>query len=138
MSCPILPYFEGILFLPLHIRSCIVPTPPPNRLQPDMFLIDPPRPLAERRRVAIRAALNLYEGPVSRRAKDLAASYRSYLASAWPREQALDAVPDPRSTGRTLLHRLARLNGGASLCWCQWRSGPTDRTSVRISCQRLA
>ena len=76
-----------------------------------MFLIDPPRPLAERRRVAIRAALNLYEGPVSRRAKDLAASYRSYLASAWPREQALDELPDPRSTERTLLHRLARLNG---------------------------
>lgn len=83
------------------------------------FLIDPPRPQAERRRVAVRTALAQYAGARSNRAKQLAAAYRGYLAAAWPREQALEVLPQPRSVERCLLHRLARLNGGRSLGWRQ-------------------
>ena len=39
------------------------------------ILIDPPRSVVERRRVAVRTALNQYEGPVSRRAKILERQY---------------------------------------------------------------
>jgi hypothetical protein len=76
------------------------------------ILVDPPRPVAERRRVAVRTALAQYEGPVSRRAKQLADRYRSYLAGAWLRERDLENLPHPRSTQHLLLHRIARCNGG--------------------------
>jgi hypothetical protein len=73
--------------------------------------------MAERRRVAVRTAMSLYEGSPSRRAKILERQYRAYLASAWRLERDLESLPHPRSTERVLLHRLARLNEGASLCW---------------------
>jgi hypothetical protein len=82
-----------------------------------LALIDPPRPPAELRDVAVRAILNLYSGSKSYRAKELERRYRDYLASGWPRERDLETLPYPRSTERALLHRLARLNEGASLCW---------------------
>jgi hypothetical protein len=76
-----------------------------------------PQSPRHRRAVAVRTALNLYEGTVSRRAKELERRYRSYLASGWLRERDLETLPDPRSTERVLLHRLARL--GAPSCWRQ-------------------
>jgi hypothetical protein len=80
-------------------------------------LIDPPRPQAELRRVVIRTALNLYEGSVSRRAKELERRYWDYLASGWRRERDLEELPAPRSIERLLLRRLARVNDGRALCW---------------------
>jgi hypothetical protein len=73
--------------------------------------------MAERRAVAVRTAMSLYDGPLSRRAKELERQYRGYLASGWPRERDLETLPEPRLTERVLLHRLARLNEGASLSW---------------------
>jgi hypothetical protein len=71
------------------------------------YCIDPPRPQAERRRVAVRTAMAQYRGSASGRAKELERRYRSYLASGWPRERDLETFPGPRSTERVLLHRLA-------------------------------
>jgi hypothetical protein len=82
-------------------------------------LIDPPRPPAELRRVAIRTAMAQYQGAPYNRATQLADRYRSYLASGWLRERDLEKLPEPRSVERVLLHRLARLNEGASLRWRQ-------------------
>jgi hypothetical protein len=82
-------------------------------------LVDPPRPLAERKRVVVLAALNLYEGSPYNRAKQLERNYATYLSNGWLREELLEELPDPRSTERALLHRLAKLSGGASLGWRQ-------------------
>jgi hypothetical protein len=81
------------------------------------YLIDPPRPLAERRRVAVRQALAQYSGSRFARAEQLAARYQTYLAGAWKREKALEGLPEPRSAERCLLHRIATLNAGRALCW---------------------
>lgn len=81
------------------------------------ILVDPPRPQAELRAVAIRAALNLYGGSPSARAKLLAKNYATYLSNGWPRERDLESLPDPREPTRVLLHRIARCNDGASLSW---------------------
>jgi hypothetical protein len=99
------------------------------------FLVDPPRPQAERRRVAVRTALAQYQGSPSRRAKELGRRYRAYLASGWRHERDLETLPEPRSTERVLLHRLGRLNGGRSLCWRQLFDiatgvSPASRTSA--------
>jgi hypothetical protein len=83
------------------------------------ILIDPPQSPRHRRAVAVRQALAIYRGATSRRAKQLADRYRSYLASGWLRERGMEMLPEPRSTERVLLHRLARLNAGRSLCWRQ-------------------
>lgn len=79
-------------------------------------LVDPPRPPAERRRVAVLSMMNLLSGSRSARARQLADRYAKYLAGAWPREQALEELPDPRSAGKVLLHRIARYNDGRPLC----------------------
>jgi hypothetical protein len=79
--------------------------------------IDPPRPLAERRVVCVRTALAQYRGSQSARCKVLERRYRGYLASGWPRERDLEELPEPRSTERVLLHRLAKL--GAPSSWRQ-------------------
>jgi hypothetical protein len=78
-------------------------------------LVDPPQSPKRRREVAIRQALAIYEGPVSRRAKELERRFRLYLSGAWLRERNLVELPDPRSVEKVCLHRLARLNEGASL-----------------------
>jgi hypothetical protein len=83
------------------------------------FLIDPPRPVAELRRVAVRTALAQYQGAPSRRCKRLEREYRSYLAGAWLRERDLESLPHPRTTEKVCLHRLARVNRGHSLGWRQ-------------------
>jgi len=83
-----------------------------------VLVAGPPEPPGHRRRVAVRTVLNLYEGAPTRRAKTLERQYRKYLAGAWPRERDLDLLPEPRwSSERVLLHRLAKLSGGASLGW---------------------
>jgi hypothetical protein len=79
--------------------------------------IDPPRSQAELRRVAVRTALAQYSGSRYARAKALEGEYRRYIAGPWRLERDLETLPDPRSAERVLLHRLARLNEGASLCW---------------------
>jgi hypothetical protein len=79
------------------------------------FLVDPPRPVAERRRVAVRQALNLYSGARSSRAKELERKLKAYLAGGWRLERDLGTLPEPRSVERVCLHRLARLNNGRSL-----------------------
>jgi hypothetical protein len=81
------------------------------------ILVDPPQPPRHRRAVAVRQALNLYQGALSHRAKELEREYRRYLASGWPGERDLESLPHPRTTERFCLHRLARLNEGASLGW---------------------
>jgi hypothetical protein len=81
------------------------------------FLIDAPRSQAELRRAAVRTALAQYQGALRRRAMTLEREYRRYLACGWPHEQDMESLPEPRSTERVLLHRLARCNGGRSLCW---------------------
>jgi hypothetical protein len=83
------------------------------------YCLDPPRPQAERRRVAIRQALAQYSGARYNRAKQLESRYRAYLAGAWLRERNLVDLPDPRSSEKVCLHRLARCNAGRSLCWRQ-------------------
>jgi hypothetical protein len=81
------------------------------------ILIDPPQSPEHRRAVAVRTALAQYEGSLSGRAKILERQLKTYLAgAAWKREKALEKLPEPRSTERVLLHRLARLNEGRSLC----------------------
>jgi hypothetical protein len=81
------------------------------------ILVDPPRSNAELRRVAVRTAMAQYHGAPTRRAKELEAKFRNYLASGWRLERDLETLPEPRSVGRALLHRLARITGGRSLCW---------------------
>ena len=56
------------------------------------FLIDPPQSPRHRRAVAVRQAMNLYQGPPSRRAKELSRHYATNLAGAWPRERDPPAV----------------------------------------------
>jgi hypothetical protein len=83
--------------------------------------VDPPRSQAEQRRVAVRAALGPL-GPyrrhaaISRRAAELARRYGEYLGNGWKRERNLADLPEPSSTERRLLHRIARLNNGRALC----------------------
>jgi hypothetical protein len=83
------------------------------------YCLDPPRPPVERRRVAIRQAMAQYQGAPSRRAKELERQYRGYLAANWRLERDMETLPEPRSVERVLLHRIARLNEGASLSWRQ-------------------
>jgi hypothetical protein len=83
------------------------------------FLIDPPRPVAELRRVAVRTALAQYSGSRYACAEQLAARYQTYLAGAWKREKALEGLPEPRSAERCFLHRIATLNAGRPLRWRQ-------------------
>jgi hypothetical protein len=73
-------------------------------------LIDPPQSPKHRRAVAVRQAMNLFQGAPSRRAKELADRYRAYLASGWLRERDLESLPHPRTTERACLHRIARLS----------------------------
>jgi hypothetical protein len=63
------------------------------------YCLDPPRPQAERRRVAIRQAMAQYQGAPSRRAKELERQYRAYLATGWRCERDLETLPGPRSVG---------------------------------------
>jgi hypothetical protein len=63
--------------------------------------------------------LNLYSGARSNRAKQLERQYRAYLAANWRLESDTETLPEPRSVERVLLHRIARLNEGASLSWRQ-------------------
>lgn len=79
------------------------------------ILIDPPRSRAERRAVAVRTALSLYEGSLSCRAKALEREYKNYLANGWGREKETETLPERATTRHKLLHRLARL--GAPLSW---------------------
>jgi hypothetical protein len=81
------------------------------------YLIDPPQSPKHRRAVAVRQALNLYEGSISGRAKQLERRYRAYLGSGWRHEEHMESLPEPRSTERVLLHRLAKL--GAPSSWRQ-------------------
>jgi hypothetical protein len=82
-----------------------------------IILLGRPQSPKRRREIAIRQALALFDGPLSRRAKELERRYRSYLAAGWRSERDLETLPEPRLTERVLLHRLARLNEGAWLCW---------------------
>jgi hypothetical protein len=81
------------------------------------ILIDPPRPLAELRRVAVRTALAMYEGSLSRRAKALEREYKNYLANGWRGEKETETLPERATTRHKLLFRLARL--GAPFSWRQ-------------------
>jgi hypothetical protein len=65
------------------------------------ILIDPPLPQAERRAIAVRQALAQYQGAPSRRAKQLADRYRSYLAAGWLHERDLESLPRSNALGRT-------------------------------------
>jgi hypothetical protein len=97
------------------------------------YCLDPPRPLAERRAVAVRQALGPL-GPyrchaaISRRAGELAQRYGEYLGNGWKRERELANLPEPSSLERLLLHRIARLNNGRPLCARQllriWAEAP--------------
>jgi hypothetical protein len=78
-------------------------------------LIDPPRSVADRRRVAIRTAMAQYEGTRAARAAQLERQLKSYLASGWLRDRDLEELRRPCSTERLLLHRIGRLNAGRSL-----------------------
>jgi hypothetical protein len=82
-----------------------------------IILLGRPQSPRHRRAVAVRQALAQYGGARSNRAKQLERRYRGYLASGWLRERDLEALPEPRSTERVLLHRRARCNAGASLSW---------------------
>jgi hypothetical protein len=84
------------------------------------ILVDPPRPMAERRRVAVRQCLAQYQGARSNRAKMLEHRLKSYLTSGWRLEHDMETLPEfLRTPERTCLHRLAKLNKGASLSWRQ-------------------
>ncbi len=74
--------------------------------------------LAERN-AAIRTALAGYQGTATRRAKTLALELRRYVDTVWPRESHFDELPEPSSDRRRLLHKIAKSNGGKSLCWRQ-------------------
>jgi hypothetical protein len=84
------------------------------------FLIDPPRSRDELRRVAVRTALAQYEGSPYSRARELERRYQSYLLTGWRRECGLKELPEPRSVERFCLHRIAKLNEGASRGWRQF------------------
>jgi excisionase family DNA binding protein len=84
-----------------------------------LAMISPPRPLAERKRVAIRQALALFEGSRSGRARLLEGAWKSYISNGWKRESDMESLAYPRSIERALLHRITRLNGGRSLGWRQ-------------------
>jgi len=73
----------------------------------------------DRRDAAIRAALTLYTGAPSRRAKTLANDLHSYLGNGWSREKEIQDLPPPASDSRRALHTVARLNGGRGLSWLQ-------------------
>jgi hypothetical protein len=80
------------------------------------YCLDPPRPLAERR-VAVKQLLHLFPGSARRRAQELERQYQNYLGSGWRREKEIETLPEPRTVKHSLLHRLARVNGGRSLRW---------------------
>ena len=114
----------------LETPSCRVwidPDLPPEKRSESIsailrYCLDPPRPQAERRRIAVRQALGPL-GPyrchaaISRRAGELARRYGEYLGNGWKRERMILAnLPEPISIERMLLHRIARLNNGRVLC----------------------
>jgi hypothetical protein len=72
--------------------------------------------LAERN-AAIRTALAGYQGTATRRAKTLALELMRYVDTAWSREAQFDELPSEVSDRRRLLHKIAKSNGGKSLCW---------------------
>jgi hypothetical protein len=82
-----------------------------------IIVLGRPQSPRHRRAVAVRTALNLYQGAPSNRAKRLENDYRNYLASGWLRERDLGTLPEPRLIKHLLLHRIARVNDGRALCW---------------------
>jgi hypothetical protein len=107
-------------------RVWIDPDLPPEKRSESIsailgYCLDPPRPQAERRAVAVRQAMGPL-GPyrchaaISRRAGELARRYGEYLGNGWKRERILANLPEPHSIERLLLHRIARLNNGRALC----------------------
>jgi hypothetical protein len=120
-------------------RVWIDPDLPPDKRSESIsailrYCLDPPRPQAERRRIAVRQALGPL-GPyrchaaISRRAGELARRYGEYLGNGWKREQSLTSLPEPSSIERRLLHRIGRLNNGRALCARQflriWAEAPS-------------
>jgi hypothetical protein len=77
-----------------------------------------PKDSLDERDEAIRDALALYTGKPSRRAKDLALDWSSYVANGWQRERDLIEVVGA-SEERRALHRLTKLNGGRARGWQQ-------------------
>jgi hypothetical protein len=82
--------------------------------------IDPPRRADELRAVTVRAMLGplgpyTHHAAISRRAGELARHYAEYLGNGWKRERGLVNLPEPASTERKLLHRIAQLKGGRPL-----------------------
>jgi len=69
------------------------------------------------RNAAIRTAIAGYQGTATRRAKTLALDLRRYVDTAWPRESRFEEPPGEASDRRRLLHKIAKANGGKSLCW---------------------
>ena len=84
-----------------------------------IIVLGRPQTRKHRRAVAVRQAMAQYSGARSNRAKQLASRYATYLSAGWPREKALETLPEPRSVERALLHRLAKLNNGRPLGWRQ-------------------
>ena len=82
-----------------------------------ILVAGPPEPPGHRRAVAVRQALAQYQGAPTCRAKELERKYKAYLAAGWLRERDMESLPHPRSAERVILHRIARLNDGAALCW---------------------
>lgn len=68
---------------------------------------------AQERETAIVAALEIYEGPLTRRAAALARDLSRYLGTAWPRERwgrMVDGSPQ-----RQALHRIAVSRNGEGI-----------------------
>ncbi len=65
--------------------------------------------------VEIAAALEIYSGAPSKRAKDLAHDWSRYLANDWQREKHLADLPAGTRSLPAALHRLSRLTEGRLL-----------------------
>lgn len=79
----------------------------------------PCRPRLTGRDDCIRAALQLYAGAPSARAKALERDLADYLGRAWLRERELPDLPGTTSETRSALHAIARANDGRAIGWRQ-------------------
>lgn len=85
------------------------------RARADAIEAEARRALAQERDAAIIAALQLYDGSLTARAKSLETDLAKYLGAAWARQRELSFLTSTETPKRRALHRIARSRDGEGL-----------------------
>lgn len=85
------------------------------RARAEFYDLEAQRLESQERDDAIIAALKLYDGALTARAKSLETDLSKYLGAAWSRERERKHLPATAAPKRRALHRIARSRDGEGL-----------------------